>query len=176
MLECSACSCAFYARVLDVLTCSFAYVLACSCARPACHACVEFAKSSAMRACLTTWFTCQRACVLMFHKRANFSFLRVNVPINGTTFKLGVSTCQKACQFFKHSSYEILREISIKILLYKKFHIIPDIIVIYIIYIYIYIYIVHKNCITLYFYTSYHIKEKCMKFFFFLFLFFFFAL
>ena len=140
MLECSACSCAFYARVLDVLTCSFAYVLACSCARPACHACVEFAKSSAMRACLTTWFTCQRACVLMFHKRANFSFLRVNVPINGTTFELGVSTCQKACQFFKHSSYEILREISIKILLYKKFHIIPDIIVIYIIYIYIYIY------------------------------------
>ena len=36
------------------------------------------------------WFTCQRALVLTCQKRANFSFLRTNVPIN----------VPKACQFF----------------------------------------------------------------------------
>ena len=49
-------------------------------------------------------------------------------------------------------------------------YIILDIIVIRI---YI-IYIVHKNCIILHFYTSCHIKEKCVEFFIFV-IFFFFA-
>ena len=66
-------------------------------------------------------------------KRASFSFLRANVAINVPTyytacqcfnlacqrandvpiFQLGVPTCQKACQFYRHSSYEMLSEISI---------------------------------------------------------------
>ena len=56
-------------------------------------------------------------------------------------------------------------------LLYKKFHIILDIVVMRI----IRICIVQKHCIILCFYTSYHIKEKSLEFFFFI-IFFFFAL
>ena len=71
--------------------------------------------------------------VLTCQKRASCSFLRANVPINVPTcytachcftwranvpndvlnFELGVPTYQKACQFFRHSSYEMLSEISI---------------------------------------------------------------
>ena len=64
----------------------------------------ELAKSHAMRAIHASVVylpTCQ--------KRANFSFLHANVPINvlmcqwGKSmpiFQLGVPTCQKACHFF----------------------------------------------------------------------------
>ena len=55
------------------------------------------------------------------------------------------------------------------LLLYKKFYIVPDIIIIPI----ICICIVHTNCIILYFYTSCYIKEKCVEFFFFIIFFFF---
>ena len=73
----------------------------------------EFAKSRAIRACVPKACqllirTCQRAI-----RRANDFTWRENVPNAVTIFQLGVPTCQKACQFFKHSSYEMLIEISI---------------------------------------------------------------
>ena len=61
-------------------------------------------------------------------------------------FQLGVPTCQKACQFFKHSSYEMLKELSILYYYIKS-------------YTYM-ICIVHKSCAILYFYTSCHIKKS----------------
>ena len=78
---------------------------------------LEFANSRAMLACVTTWFTYQhvcmiawftyqRACVPACQKRPKFSFLLANVPIK-------VPTCKTSCQFFKHSSHEMLREIPI---------------------------------------------------------------
>ena len=104
-------------------------------------------------------FTCQRA---------NFSFLPANVPIN-------VPTCQTACQCFNLACQRVPNGVPIfwtfllrndkwnfyTLLLYKKFYIIIDIIVIHIC-----ICIVHRNCIILHFYTSCHIKEKCVDFFF----------
>ena len=101
-------------------------------------------------------------------QRANFSFLRANVPMNvpygEPIFQLGVPTCQKVCQFFKHSSNEMLMGNFYTLLLYKEFYIILDIMVTHI----VCICIVHKNCIILHFYTSYHIKEKWVEFFFFI--------
>ena len=69
-------------------------------------------------------------------------------------FKLDVPTCQKACQFFKHSSCEMLRGNFYTLLLHKNFSILLDIIVMHI----ICICIVHINCIILHSYTSYHIN------------------
>ena len=46
------------------------------------------------------------------------------------------------------------------LLLYKKFYIILDIIVVHL----ICVCFIHKNCIILHFYTSCHIKEKCAGF------------
>ena len=109
-------------------------------------------------------------------KRANFSFLRANVPIN-------VPTCHTACQCFNLACKHAKRRANVStgvpifqtfllqdakgnfytLLLYKKFYIILDIIVINI----ICICIVHKNSIQIHFYTSCHIKEKCVLFFFF---------
>ena len=63
------------------------------------------------RACVPAWITCQRA---------NFSFLRANVPYGVPMFHIGVATCQKACHVFKHSSREMLREVSIFYYLKKK--------------------------------------------------------
>ena len=101
---------------------------------------LEFAKSRVIRACVPTWstcqracepawFTCRRACEPACQKRTHISFLRTNVPTairranvltwranvpNGVPiFQFGMPACQKACQFFKHSFYEMLREISI---------------------------------------------------------------
>ena len=62
-------------------------------------------QSTCQRACVPAWFTYQRACVLVWftyqpvcvptrQKRANFLFLRANVPIN-------VATSHTACQCFK---------------------------------------------------------------------------
>ena len=80
------------------------------------------------RACVPAWFTCQRAkSVPSSHfyvpkcqktcqraiRSANVSTWHVNVPNGVAVFQLGVPTCRRARQFFKHSSYEMLKEISI---------------------------------------------------------------
>ena len=105
--------------------------------------------------------------------RANFSFLRANVPIN-------MPTCHTACQCFKLACHRVKRRTKFSnipltkcygkflyFIIKKKFYIILDIIVIHIMRIWC---IVHKNCIRLYFYTSCHIMEKCVELFFFIFL------
>ena len=106
-------------------------------------------RANVPKVCQLLVFTCQRA-----NKRAK-------VPCDVPMFQLCVPTCQKACQFSKNFSYEMLKEISI--LYYFIKNVILDIIVIHI----ICIRIVHKNCNVLQFYTSYHIKESCVEFFFF---------
>ena len=78
-------------------------------------------------------------------------------------FQLGFPTCQKACQFFKHSSCEGK---FYTLLLYKRFYIILDIIVIHV----ICVCIVYENCIIFHLYTSCHIKEECVEFFYFYYL------
>ena len=132
---------------------------------------------------LPAWSTCPRAHVPMCQNRANFSFLRANVPIN-------VPACQKAYQLFNLACQRakwranfsfwpanvpkgvpifqtfLLRNPNgnfYTLLLYKKFYIILDIIVIHM----ISICIVRKNCIILHFYISCHTKEKCAEFLFF---------
>ena len=113
----------------------------------------EFGK---LRASVLAWFTCQRAYVSTCQKRDKFSYLRVNVP-------KGLPICQTF----------LLRNVkgNFYILLYEKFYILLDIIVINI----TCTCIVNKICVMLYFYTSCHIKEKCVEFFFFI-IFVFFAL
>ena len=150
----------------------------------------EFAKSRVIRACVLTWSTwqrglranvpaCQRAkSVPVFHfyvsrcqwtcqraiRRANVLAWRANVPNGVPIFQLGVPTCQKACQFFRHSSYEMLSEMQI----------LHFIIVIHI----ICICIVNKNFIITHFYTSWLpvILQKSVWDFFFFIIFFFVAL
>ena len=126
------------------------------------------------------WFTCQGPCLSTCQKHANFSFLRTNVLIlmptchklcqcflwsanvlNGLSiFQLDVPACQNPCQYFKNSSYKMLREISILYYYIKKFCIVLGITVILI----ICICIVHKNYIILHLYISGHIKERSVKF------------
>ena len=60
------------------------------------------------KACQLLIFTCQRA-----NKLTNVSTWCLNVPNDVPIFQLDMPTCQKACQFFEHSSYEMLKEISI---------------------------------------------------------------
>ena len=112
--------------------------------------------STYQRAGVLAWFTCQRAYVSTCQKRDKFSYLRVNVP-------KGLPICQTF----------LLRNVkgNFYILLYEKFYILLDIIVINI----TCTCIVNKICVMLYFYTSCHIKEKCVEFFFFI-IFVFFAL
>ena len=57
--------------------------------------------ANAPKECKFLIFMCQRA-----NKGAN-------VPYAVPMFQTGVPTCQKVYQFFKHSSYEMLEEISI---------------------------------------------------------------
>ena len=64
-------------------------------------------------------------------KHAKFSTWHAKMPNGVPIFHFGAPTCQKAYQFFKLSSYKMLKEISI-LLLYKKFYIILDIIVIHV--------------------------------------------
>ena len=99
------------------------------------------------KACQLTIFMCQRA-----NKQTN-------VPYSVLMFQPGVSKCQTVLQFFKHSSYEMLREIS----LYKKFCIILDIIVIRI----MWTWIVHENCIILISILHTILKKSVWNFFFF---------
>ena len=81
----------FVAWILDKLSTLFHFVTC------------EFANSRAMRACVSTCLRastvyvptclCARVVYANVPKRANFSFLRANVPMN-------VPTYYKACQFF----------------------------------------------------------------------------
>ena len=101
--------------------------------------------------------SCQKACQILVpinistcHMRANDSTWTPNIS-NGVsifwTFLLRID---------KQNFYNLL--------LYKKFYMILDVIVIYI----ICIGIAHRNCVILHFYTSCHVKEKCLEFFFFI--------
>ena len=127
---------------------------------------------------VSTFLVCQRGkSVLTFH-----FYVPINVPTCHKTcqyFNLAWRRAKSCARFLEHSSNEMLREISINtciiliylyyciiffILLFEKFHIIIDIIVIRI----ICICIVEKNCIILRFYTLYNIKEKSEEFFFFI--------
>ena len=136
-----------------------------------------------MRGCVPT---CLRASIVyvptcLRHKRPNFSILCASVLIN-------VLTCHNVCQCFKlkrqcakrHANFptwcakmskgvRIFQTFLLQnakgnfytLLLYKKFYIMFDIIVIHVC-----ICILHKNCIILYFYTSCHIKKSVWNFFF----------
>ena len=59
------------------------------------------------KACELLIFRCQRA-----NERANVPCVPV-FHFEVLIFQLGVPTCPKPCQFFKHFSYEMLREISV---------------------------------------------------------------
>ena len=117
-------------------------------------------------ACVPAWFIYLRICVPKFQKRANFSFLRANVLIYQTAcqFSIWRANVPKGVQIFQTFILQNAKRNFYTLLLYKKFYIILDIIVISI----ICICIVHKNYIILHFYTSCHIKEKCVEFLFFI--------
>ena len=98
-----------------------------------------------------------------WQKRANFSFLCANVPINVPLFQLGVPRIKRRANFsiwraslpkgvpiFQTFLLQNTKENFDTLLLHKKFYIILGKIVIHI----ICICIVHKNCIILHFYTS----------------------
>ena len=65
-------------------------------------------RANVPNACQLLIFTCQRANKC----HANFSTWRDNVPNGVPNFYFCVPTYQKACQIFKHFSYEMLRKIS----------------------------------------------------------------
>ena len=101
--------------------------------------------------------------VSTWQKRANFSFLRANVPRNVPMFQLGVPRTKRRANFsiwraslpkgvpiFQTFLLRNTKENFDTSILRKKFYIILGIIVIHI----ICIYIVHKYCIILHFYTS----------------------
>ena len=114
-----------------------------------------------MRACVPTWSMCQRAGVPAWlrakvlacqrgicanvPKACQLPLFYANVPINMPAY-------HKACQFFKHSSYEIVKGNFYTLLHIKNFYIIIDIIVIHI----KCICLLDKNCIILHFFTSCH--------------------
>ena len=136
----------------------------------------EFAKSRAMRACFRTWspcqracvsagFTCQRACVLTCQKAC-----QILVPINVSTCHMHANdstwtpNISNGVSIFWAFLLRIDKQNFYNLLLYEKFYMILDVIVIYI----ICIGIAHRNCVILHFYTSCHVKEKCLEFFFFI--------
>ena len=133
-------------------------------------------KSRAIRACVPTWSTCQRACV-----PARFTCQRSCVP---KACKLLIFTCQRVIQrpnvltwraSFSTWCINVPKGVPIfqafllrnakwnfyTLLLYRKFYILLDIIIIRI----ICICVVNKNCIILHFHTSCHVKEKCVEYF-----------
>ena len=80
------------------------------------------------------------ACYLIFtYQRADEC---ASVPNDVPTFQIGVSICQRTCQFFKLFSYEMLREISILYFCIKSS-------TLYLISYLYHTYIAHKNCIIL---------------------------
>ena len=93
-------------------------------------------------ACIPAWFTCQPVCVPTCQKRANFSFLHVNVLMNVPIFQTFLLWNAKGNLY--------------TLFLYKKFYIILDMILIHMC-----ICITDKSCIILHFCTSCHLKEKC---------------
>ena len=110
--------------------------------------------------------TCQRAI-----RRPNVLTWRANVPNGGPIFQLGMLTYQEACQFFNLACQRAKRRANFQTFLfemlkkiYRLYYYVKnstfffDIIVVNIICI----------CIILHFYTSCHIKEKCVEFFFFI--------
>ena len=100
----------------------------------------------------TSHFFCQRTI-----RCSNASIWCSNVLNGMPTFQLGVPTCQRGCKFFKHSSYQMLREIDVLYFYVKNY---PLCLILY-------LYIPCANCIILHFYTSCHIKEKCVELLFF---------
>ena len=95
------------------------------------------------------------ACYLIFPcQRPNEC---ASVPNGVPTFQISASICQRTCQFFKHFSYEMLREISILYFCIKSS-------TLYLISYLYHTYIAHKNCIILNFRTSCHLKEMCVEF------------
>ena len=125
----------------------------------------EFAKSRAMRACFGTWspcqracvsagFTCQRACVLTCQKAC-----QILVPINVSTCHMRANdstwtpNISNGVSIFWTFLLRIDKQNFYNLLLYKKFYMIRDVIVIYI----ICIGVAHRNCVILHFYTSCHV-------------------
>ena len=112
-----------------------------------------------------------------WQKRANFSFLRANVLTCHTACQCFSLACQRAKTRADFSTWRANLPKGVPIfqafllgnakwnfytlLLYRKFYILLDIVVIHI----ICICIVNKNCIILHFHTSCHIKEKWEEFF-----------
>ena len=124
-------------------------------------------------ACVLAWFTYQRACVPTCQKRVDSTFLHANVPIN-------VPKCQTVCQFFtlvfqRTKSVPILQTLLLRkwnfytLLLYKRFYILLDAIVIHTIY--IYMHRTYKLCYTSFLYFMSLLKKRELNFYF---LFFFF--
>ena len=112
--------------------------------------------------------TCQ--CAI---RRANVLTWRAKVPNDVPIFQLGVPASQKVCQFSRHSSYEMLSEISILYYYIKHFTFYYILLhsrnsTFYHSYTYqMYMYHKWKFYYTsfLYFMTSCHIKEMCGEFF-----------
>ena len=96
------------------------------------------------KACQLLIFTCQRANKLAI-SHANFSTWPANLPKSGPIFQ--TLLLRNAIGNF----YTLL--------LYKKFYIILDIMLLRMC-----ICIAHKNCIILPFCTSWHLKDKCAEF------------
>ena len=81
---------------------------------------------------------------LVFYEFPKLRAMRVSVP-TCLVFQLSVSTCQKACQFFKYSPYEMLSEISILYYYIKNYT------------------WYHSYAYDIHFYNSCHIKENFVK-------------
>ena len=117
------------------------------------------ARFTCQRACVPAWFTCLCAkSVPSSHFTCQHANERANVPNGVPTFQIGVSTCQRTCQFFKHLSYELLGEISI------LYFCIKDSTLCLTSYLYMCICIAHKN--LLYFISVLHsiLKESVWNF------------
>ena len=130
--------------------------------------------------CVPSWSTCPRAIMSInvptCQRCANYSTWRANVPMACQFLNLG---CQRAkwrgnFLFWRDNVLKYVLDFQTfllrnakgnfyTLLLYKKFYVVLDIIVIHM----ICIRIVHKSCIMLHFYSSCHIKEKCAEFLFF---------
>ena len=129
------------AKLVYVLTClraSMVYVPTCL-------------RDNVPKVCQFLIFMCQRANKRVI-RLASVSIWRANVPNGVPIFQLGVLNFHTfPLQNAKGNFYTLL--------LYKIFYIILDIIIIHP----IGICIIHKSCIVLHFYASYHIKEKCVE-------------
>ena len=117
----------------------------------------------AMRACVPTWSTCQRACVPKYQKRANFSFIRAKVIRRAIVLSWRANVPKGVPIFLLFFLWNAKENFYI-LLLYKKFYILLDMVVTHM----ICICIVNKNCIILYFYTHVMLKKRVWNFSFFI--------